>query len=115
MLATDSAQAVESRLRTCSLASEPASGTAVPNEPIRAPEGACSADGSYDEPVAGSRDVANGGAFSGDPQVLMGLFLANPTGVGTIPVVPEPQTWALMAIGLAGIVLVRRRRCVTRA
>lgn len=45
----------------------------------------------------------------------MGLFLANPTEVGTIPVVPEPQTWALMAIGLAGIVLVRRRRCVTRA
>lgn len=73
------------------------------------------ADDNHGDKVASSCDVANGGAFSGDPQVLMGLFLANPTEVGTIPVVPEPQTWALMAIGLAGIVLVRRRRCVTRA
>lgn len=67
-------------------------------------------DGSYDTPIVGSWDISKGRAFSGDPEVLMGLFLANPTGIGQIPVVPEPQTWALMGLGLAGLAVVRRRR-----
>jgi type VI secretion system Hcp family effector len=67
-------------------------------------------DGSYGNPIVGSWDVSKGGSFSGDPDVLMGLFLAAPTGVGQIPVVPEPQTWALMGLGLVGLAVVRRRR-----
>jgi len=60
-------------------------------------------DGSYDTPIVGTWDVSKGGSFSGDPDVLMGLFLAAPTGIGQIPVVPEPQTWALMGLGLVGL------------
>ncbi|MCB2020046.1 MAG: type VI secretion system tube protein Hcp [Burkholderiaceae bacterium] len=67
-------------------------------------------DGSYGDPIVGSWDVSKGGAFSGNPDVLMGLFLAAPTGIGQIPVVPEPQTWALMGLGLVGLAVVRRRR-----
>lgn len=67
-------------------------------------------DGTYDPPIIGRWDVSKGGAFSGDPQVLMGLFLAQPTGIGPLPAVPEPQTWALMILGLACVTLARRLR-----
>lgn len=65
-------------------------------------------DGSLDTPVRGSWNFRTGSTFRGDPDVLIGLLLAQAT--GPVATVPEPQTWALMALGLCAIVARRRRR-----
>lgn len=65
--------------------------------------------GGYGPEIIGSWDFSKGGEFSGDPEVLMGLFLAQPTSIGPIPSVPEPRTWALMGLGLVAVALARRR------
>jgi len=55
-------------------------------------------------------------SFSGDPEALFGLFLAGPQSLdlGGLPLVnqpvPEPQTWLMFGLGLAGLVGWNRRR-----
>lgn len=67
--------------------------------------------GGYGPPIVAFWDLSNGGYdFSGDPRALEGMFLAQPTGIGNIPSVPEPQTWALMSLGLAALCGAARRR-----
>jgi type VI secretion system secreted protein Hcp len=64
-------------------------------------------------------DLKNGvvNGFSGNPEALFGLFLAGPQSldVSGLPFVinqpvPEPQTWLMFGLGLAGLAGWRRRR-----
>lgn len=41
---------------------------------------------------------------------LIPMYFANPTGAVFIQAVPEPESWALLALGLAAITLAARRR-----
>lgn len=71
-------------------------------------------DGRYGDWIEATWDLSKGGVdFSGDPRALTGLFLAQPTGIGNIPAVPEPQTWALMGLGLVALATIARRRSTT--
>ena len=76
-------------------------------------------DGSGGTPVTASWDLTAGvvKAFSGDPEALFGLFLAGPQAMDLsgLPMtvsqpVPEPQTWAMFGLGLAGLAAWRRRQ-----
>lgn len=71
--------------------------------------------GGYGAWIEGTWDLRRNApaAFSGDPNVLTGLLLAEPTSVridADIGVVPEPATGALMAGGLMLLVGLRRRQ-----
>jgi type VI secretion system secreted protein Hcp len=70
-------------------------------------------DGRPGAPITASWDFSNGVAFSGDPEALMGLFLAAPTGFdpgGLAPPVPEPASWASLIAGLGVVAALARRR-----
>lgn len=59
---------------------------------------------------------ANGNSVSGwTVESLPGVDLRTPAWDVPATTVPEPATWALMAVGLVGILLVARRGTVTRA
>jgi len=61
--------------------------------------------------VAEVGGVATGGlAQLGDPFSVSGDFGAGITIVAPVAAVPEPATWSLVALGLAALVAVRRRR-----
>jgi type VI protein secretion system component Hcp len=70
--------------------------------------------GNQAPPITGTWDLTKN-SFVGDPNVLFGFALAEPTGfdlhnLPTAPV-PEPQTWALFVVGLAMLTQAARRRC----
>ncbi|OYU68328.1 MAG: hypothetical protein CFE45_43340 [Burkholderiales bacterium PBB5] len=76
-------------------------------------------DGSAGDKITAIWDLKGGkvNAFSGDPEALFGLFLAGPQAMNLsgLPVtvgqpVPEPQTWAMFGLGLAGLAAWRRRQ-----
>lgn len=68
------------------------------------------ADGSYDAWIEGSFDLKAGKvSFTGDPGALRGLVEAGGT-LGFIGAVPEPESWASLAAGLAMVAAVVRRR-----
>ncbi len=53
--------------------------------------------------VSGSFTMPKGqaAAFSGDPDVIQGLFLSGGSvNLAAIPAIPEPQTWAMLLLGL---------------
>ena len=69
--------------------------------------------GWYGTVLAGTSDVQAGSAMNGF------LYAESYTGpgelhdrnfIGTLPAVPEPSSWAMMGVGLAGLALARRRQ-----
>ncbi len=74
------------------------------------------ADGTAGDPIVAAWNLAAGQvrSFQGDPQAVFGLFLAgqtlNLTDLPLTPVVPEPQTWLMFGLGLAGVAAWHRRR-----
>ena len=75
-----------------------------------------SVKGGAGEPIVAKWDLKKqeGTGFSGDPEAVFGLFLAGQTlnlnGLPLTPVVPEPQTWLMFGLGLAGVAAWHRRR-----
>lgn len=75
-------------------------------------------DGSGGIPKVADWDLNNGVArtFSGDPTAVFGLFLAGQTlNLTDLPIdlpspIPEPQTWLMFGLGLAGLAGWNRRR-----